>query len=147
MKDKVKNSRDSLNWSWVCGCGGQGGGSSCGVDDILHKCCLLIGIVMEMSLENRSRSRSPMDRKMRTQRYSNRDEPYRRNARRGYRLFGLKFTHMLWLFFTVIYGLEERCNRGWLISKETRSDAFPRISILIQTSVAWNKETKWQEIF
>ncbi|KZV26210.1 DNA-binding protein HEXBP-like [Dorcoceras hygrometricum] len=41
-----------------------------------------------MSLDNRSRSRSrsrsPMDRKIRTQRYSYRDAPYRRDSRRGF---------------------------------------------------------------
>lgn len=36
---------------------------------------------------SRSRSRSPINRKMRTERFSYRDAPYRRDSRRGFRCF------------------------------------------------------------
>lgn len=38
--------------------------------------------------QSRSRSRSPRDRRIRSQRLSYRDAPYRRESRRGFRLFG-----------------------------------------------------------
>lgn len=44
---------------------------------------------------SRSRSRSPLDRKIRTERYSYRDAPYRRDARRGFRFSGFQSIHLL----------------------------------------------------
>ncbi|CAA2974148.1 zinc finger GIS2-like [Olea europaea subsp. europaea] len=61
----------------------EGGSSSCVVGDYFAGVVVWIGIVLDMSLE-RSRSRSPMDRKIRTQRYSYRDAPYRRDLRQGF---------------------------------------------------------------
>ena len=43
---------------------------------------------MSSDSRSRSRSRSPMDRKIRTERYSQRSAPYRREPRRGFRLSG-----------------------------------------------------------
>lgn len=124
MKDKVKISLDSLTWSWVCGCGGQGGGSSCG--GILHiSVGLLIGIVLEMSLDSRrrsrSRSRSPMDRKMRTQRYSYRDAPYSRDSRRGFRLYGLH-SFICLVFCCKLFGLERRQRLMYGINVKWKTD-------------------------
>ena len=45
-----------------------------------------MSIEIALNMSSGSRSRSPMDRKIRTIRHSYRDEPYRRD-RRGFRLF------------------------------------------------------------
>lgn len=50
---------------------------------------------------SRSRSRSPLDRKIRTQRYSYRDAPYRRESRRGFR-FSSFLTIYIMLKFLIV---------------------------------------------
>ncbi|KAI3807527.1 hypothetical protein L1987_23457 [Smallanthus sonchifolius] len=66
-----------LNFEQFGACWGVGGSSCRGG--------WLVGCNFDLKMSSdRSRSRSPMDRKMRTERSSYRDAPYRRDSRRGY---------------------------------------------------------------
>lgn len=68
-----------------------GGGVCCGVSFADQLCCGrdLRDFFLKMSSDSRSRSRSrsPMDRKIRSDRFSYRDAPYRRDSRSGFRFF------------------------------------------------------------
>lgn len=85
-----------------CGCNGQGGGSTVVVVILLcsggwfEECVFEMSSISRSRSNSRSRSRSPMDRKIRTERYSYRDAPYRRDARRGFRFsVFISFNHCL----------------------------------------------------
>lgn len=64
-----------------CGVGGSGGG----VSQISGGVLIRINLNMSSDSRSRSRSRSPLDRKIRSDRFSYRDAPYRRDIRRGFR--------------------------------------------------------------
>ncbi|KAA8546033.1 hypothetical protein F0562_020516 [Nyssa sinensis] len=62
----------------------QGGGRGCGGGGVFADQWWLVFIGIILNMSSYSRSRSPMDRKIRTERYSHRNAPYRRESRQGF---------------------------------------------------------------